>query len=586
MKGPSLPPSRFSTLNEMLVATTEQPGGLTFLDLQERERFFGWKEILARAQGVAGALHDLGVRRGQRVALVLPTCPEFTDAFYGVLLAGAVPVPLYPPLRLGRLAEFHRATTRMLCASSASLVVTNGPIQRLLGQAVAGARPPLGCTTVEELQARQETLPLLPVSPDDLALIQFSSGSTVDPKPVALTHRQLLAQCAALHRLVPPREGALECAVCWLPLYHDMGLIGLFLNAAYYPGHLVLISPEDFLARPALWLRAMGRHRALASAAPNFAYGLCVKRISDGELEGVDLSHWRIALCGAEPVSPVTLRRFAERFGRFGFPGDALMPVYGLSEATLAVTFSPPRALRTVVADPERLAQDGVLEVTKRFWGRELVSVGAPIPGMEIQIRGEAGEDLPEGHQGRIHVRGPSVMRGYFDAPEASARALTDGWLDTGDLGVVREGELFLTGRTKDLIIIRGANHAPQEFEDCLYDVGGVRAGCAVALGYHPPGVEGEALLLLVEHGRDSRERLAERVREAVGQRTGIRPHHVEVLPPGTLPRTSSGKLRRQEALRQYLNGELRPPRDVNAFTLGWEAVRSTLAFARARRPQ
>jgi acyl-CoA synthetase (AMP-forming)/AMP-acid ligase II len=421
------------------------------------------------------------------------------------------------------------------------------------------------------------------VRPEALALIQFSSGSTVDPKPVALRHAHLMAQLAALEAELPPPTDVTPVGVCWLPLYHDMGLIGCLLSAVYYPGRMVLIPPEVFLARPALWLRALSRHRGFVSPAPNFAYGLCLKRVKDAEMEGVDLSHWRHALNGAEPVSLETLRRFSERFSRWGFQAGALRPVYGLSEASLAVAFPPvgrgPRALGVDarVLATERRVVDG---------SREVVSVGRPVPGCEVRVRDELGYELPERRVGRVFARGPSVMECYFGHPEATERALdAEGWLDTGDLGFEADGELFLTGRAKDLVIIRGANHAPQEFEECLEGVEGLRTGCAVALGFTPEGEQDEALLLLAEHAPGAAvEGLEERVREAVLAGTGVRAHTVRVLEPGTLPRTSSGKLRRAEALRRYLAGELTAPRKVGMMGLAVEMAKSALAFVRAGR--
>jgi acyl-CoA synthetase (AMP-forming)/AMP-acid ligase II len=267
---------------------------------------------------------------GERVAILLPTSPGFMDAFFGTLLAGAVPVPLYPPVRLGRLEEYHRATARMLEVTSAAVVLTDLKIKLLLGAAVEAARPRLGCKTVDEVSRGDDALSVS-VRPEALGLIQFSSGSTVDPKPVALTHAALMAQVAALEAASPLPPGALPVGVSWLPLYHDMGLIGCLLSALYYPGNMVLIPPEAFLARPALWLRALSRHKGFISPAPNFAYGLCLKRVKDEELQGVDLSAWKHALNGAEPVSLETLRRFADRFERYGFSPSALRPVYGLS---------------------------------------------------------------------------------------------------------------------------------------------------------------------------------------------------------------------------------------------------------------
>jgi len=425
----------------------------------------------------------------------------------------------------------------------------------------------------------------VPGSPEALALIQFSSGSTVDPKPVALRHSHLVAQLAALEAELPKPEDRAPVGVSWLPLYHDMGLIGCLLSAVYYPGGMVLIPPEVFLARPALWLRALSRHRAFVSPAPNFAYGLCLKRVKDADLEGVDLSGWRHALNGAEPVSVETLRRFSERFSRWGFQPGSLRPVYGMSEASLAVTFPPagrgPRALGvdSRVLATERRVVDG---------SREVVSVGRPVPGFEVCVRDELGHTLEERRVGRVFVRGPSVMAGYFGHPQATASALdAEGWLDTGDMGFEADGELFLTGRAKDLVIIRGANHAPQEFEECLEGVEGLRTGCSVALGFTPEGEQDEALLILAEHAPGERgEGLEERVREAVLAGTGVRPHTVAVLEPGTLPRTSSGKLRRSEALRRYLAGELTAPRKVGTVGLVVEMARSALAFVRAGREE
>ncbi|MFY0528307.1 fatty acyl-AMP ligase [Archangium gephyra] len=582
MKGPALPPLKHATLNEALAAAARTPLGLVFVDAGERETPLSWAQVYGRARRFAAGLKRLGVAPGERVALLLPTSPGFMDAFFGALLAGAVPVPLYPPVRLGRLEEYHRSTARMLEVSAAAVVLTDAKVRLLLGESVAAARPRLGCHTVEEV-AREEGDLAVRASPESLALIQFSSGSTVDPKPVALRQSHLVAQLAALEAELPPPRDRAPVGVSWLPLYHDMGLIGCLLSAVYYPGSMVLIPPEVFLARPALWLRALSRHRGFVSPAPNFAYGLCLKRVKDADMEGVDLSGWTHALNGAEPVSVETLRLFSERFARWGFQAGSLRPVYGLSEASLAVTFPPagrgPRALNVDarVLATERRVVDG---------SREVVSVGRPVPGFEVEVRDELGHVLEERRVGRVFARGPSVMAGYVGHPEATARALdAAGWLDTGDLGFQADGELFLTGRAKDLVIIRGANHAPQEFEECLEAVEGLRTGCAVALGFTPEGENDEALLLLAEHAPGAGvEGLEERIREAVLASTGVKAHTVRVLEPGTLPRTSSGKLRRSEALRRYLAGELTAPKKVGTVGLVVEMAKSALAFARSGR--
>ena len=577
--GPPLPPLHSLTVNAALVRAASSAHGLVFVDARENEIAMSWSEVLDRARRMAGALAERGIVPGDRVAMVLPTGPDFTDAFFGALLAGAVPVPLYPPVRLGRMDEYVRGTVRMLEVVGARVLLSDSRIRLLLGGAVELARPALGCPTVAELRdgaaAHEE-----PVTGDALGLIQFSSGSTVDPKPVALTHHALMAQVAALSQLLLVPQGSPPTGVTWLPLYHDMGLIGCLLEAMYYPGNLVLLPPELFLARPALWLRALSRHRGIVSPAPNFAYGMCARRVRDEDLDGVDLSHWRYALNGAEPVSAAVQERFAAKFARVGFRAESLMPVYGLSECALAATFTRADGTkRQLKVDTDALATTGRVSAGTRC----IVSVGTPIPGAAVDVRDDEGTSLADGQEGRAWVRAPFVMQGYFGQPDASAEVLRDGWLDTGDLGFVDGGELFITGRAKDVVIIRGANHSPQTFEDCLVGVEGVRTGCAVALGFVPPGQDDEVLLVLAERTEDAPTTLESLIAAAVVERTSIVPHTVVVLAPGTLPRTSSGKLRRRAALRQYLRGELAPPEPVTPLRIGAQVARSLAAFARHR---
>ncbi len=574
LRGPDLAPSRCSTMNEALAAAAKTTQGLTLVDAREHETFISFAELYTSARRVAAGLLERGVLPQERVALVLPTGRDFLDAFFGAQLAGAVPVPLYPPVRLGRMGEYVQTTARMLDAVQAKVVVSDRRVKLLLGKAIDLARPALGCPTVGDLlESKLEAE--RPVKPESIAVIQFSSGSTVDPKAVALTHANLVSQVTALEQMMGPGN----VGVSWLPLYHDMGLIGCLLSAVYQAGHLVLLPPELFLAKPSLWLRAISRHRATVSPAPNFAYGLCLKRVHDEDLVGVDLSSWRLALNGAEPVSPETIEQFAQRFSTLGFRREALMPVYGLSEASLAVTFTSPTEEKKVVRiDAMRLASKG--EVTPG--SRGLVSVGKPVPGAELEVRSEEGAVLGERAVGRIFTRGVSVMAGYFGNPEATARALHDGWLDTGDLGFVQDGELFVCGRAKDVVIIRGANHAPQEFEECLENVRGVRIGCAVAVGFVPADASDEQLLMLVEKSNESANDVAENVSAIVNARTGIKPHTVVLLEPGTLPRTSSGKLRRRESLKRYLANTLEAPEEVNALTMGRELAKSMMGHAKA----
>ncbi len=638
---PETPPA---TLTAVLERSAGHAGfGLRFVDRRERETFHSWDELRRRALGVASGLARLGVAPGERVALVYPTGIGFFDAFFGTLLAGAVPVPLYPPVRLGRLAEYHRRTARMIEIAGARLLLAEGRVKRLLGKTVELSRPALGCRTAAEVSAGKGTeagaagagFAPPPVAPTDLALVQFSSGTTVEPKPVALTHRAVLAQTRTLNGLWPngpsgevPGGGDAACGerghsgVCWLPLYHDMGLIGCVFPALERPAILTLLPPEAFVARPALWLRALSRHRATISPAPNFAYGLCVHKVRDEEMEGVDLSCWIGALNGAEPVAPRVLRAFRDRFARWGLRREALTPVYGLSEAALAVTFSPlaePFTTRRFLRQPlaaegraERVGETAETETDTDSGGDslELVSVGRPLPGFEVRVLAAEGEPddvgadatgdedtptpvsprtapaLPPGRVGRVWVRGPSLMEGYLGRPRATARALVDGWLDTGDLGFLLHGELYLTGRAKDVVILRGRNHSPAQIEHAMEGVAGFRPGCAVAVSHLPEGAETERLLLFVEAAgdasREEREALPAACSRAVLGGTNLAVDRVVVVEPGTLPRTSSGKLRRGETLKRHLAGELVAPSPVNPLRIVGHLARSGVGYVRA----
>lgn len=526
-------PPRFATLTEMLDVAARSDTSLIFVSRDESDHPVSLSEIRSRARQIAGGLRDHGVAAGDRVALVLPTGPEFVASFFGVLVAGAIPVPLYPPVRLGKLDEYRQRTTTMLRAVQAALVITDARIRPALDAPVADAAPGLGCVLADEITG--EPTPPATASPDDIALIQFSSGTTHDPKPVALTHANLLHNLAALADYFDGAGITEVVGVTWLPLYHDMGLIGNLLSAFYLPCPLVLLPPELFLAIPGAWLRAISRHRGNVTAAPNFAFGLCLKRIRDDELDGVDLSSWTLCLNGAEMVNADVARQFSERFAAWGFQSTAMTPVYGLAEASLAVTFSPAHAPVATHAG--------------------VVSVGRPLAGVEVQIRDADSRPLPDGEVGRIVVRAPSVMPGYFGRPDLTAQVLADGWLDGGDLGFVHAGELFVTGRSKDTIIIRGANHAPQDFEAALDGLAGVRAGCAVAVAYPSAESGEEALAILAEVTPEATPELPADIAARVLDRTGIAVGHVELVEPGALPRTSSGKMRRLAARDQWLTG-------------------------------
>jgi len=574
-----------STIGAALKRAAASPRGLRFLDRRENETFFSYDQVYRRAQIVAGSFQRLGIRAGDKIGLILPTSPQFFDAFYGAQLLGAVPVPLYPPVRLGRLEEYHQRTAQMMNAADVRLVCTDPRINRILGRTLAGANPELGCLILEEPAG--EPAKGVAIDPDAPALIQFSSGTTIMPKPVLLTHRQILANVAAMEteilKAYPEKSGIVHSGISWLPLYHDMGLIGCIMLAMYHAADMTLIPPELFIARPAVWLRALSKYHGTISPAPNFAYSLCADRIKDEDLQGVDLSHWLCALNGAEPVTPSVLDRFIDRFRRFGLRQEALTPVYGLAEAALAVTFSSLKKRFQITTFDDKLLAEGKVKADPN--GKPLVCLGSPLPGYEVRFTDEEGEPCRRNEIGRVWVKGPSIMQGYYRKPRETEQALVDGWLDTGDLGFFYRKQLYLYGRAKDLIIIRGRNYAPQMIEQAINDLPGVRKGCTAAIGFVPEEGETEGLIVFVERDKSGNttddNKLGDEVSRRITEMTQLVAETVVVLDPGTLPRTSSGKIRRGETLKLYLADTLSPPKQMSVLRLAAEMMRSKIATAR-----
>jgi len=553
-----------------------------------------YARLAAAAHAVAAGLLARGAPMGSRVALMLPTGLDFFAAFYGALYAGCVPVPLYPPARPAQLEEHLRRIAGILANAGARWFVAD-PRARAFAQALSGQCPSLaGIVTVADL-ARPETAAPLPLSvAGDLAFIQYTSGSTGDPKGVALTHANLLANIRAMRRAAQATPA--DVFVSWLPLYHDMGLIGAGLGSMAIGCPLVLMSPLAFLARPARWLEAISRHRGTLSAAPNFAYEICANKLSDADLAGLDLSCWRMACNGAEAVSPVTLERFATRLAPHGLRREALAPVYGLAECSVGLAFPPPgRGPRIDRVARRALADDGIAQPVPadapHAQAQSVPGCGHALPGHEIRIVAAAGWPLPERRVGRIQFRGPSATAGYFENPAATAKLLDGhegGWLNTGDLGYLADGELFVTGREKDIIIRGGHNIHPQELEEAVGRIGGVRAGNVAVFPVTNAGAGTEGLVVLAEmRTADAAAQTpirAEIERLAV-ELTGLPADDVVLAPPGTILKTSSGKIRRAACRAAYERGELLrrpPPPWRQMLSLGLGAVRARLrAMAR-----
>ncbi len=532
-------------------------------------------ELYHEAQATASRLAARGIGRGDAVALMLPTSREFFITFAGVLLAGGIPVPIYPPVRADRIAEYAERQSAILHNAQTRLLVTFREAERvakLLRPKVPSLQHIVtAADLLSENAARAIASPRVSLDANsaDLALLQYTSGSTGNPKGVQLTHANLLANVRAIGEALAICSD--DVGVSWLPLYHDMGLIGAWLMPLYFGLPVAVLSPVSFLARPARWLWALHRHRATLTAAPNFAYELAVRKIADSDIEGLDLSSLRAALNGAEPVNAATLDRFAQRFAPYGFRREALLPVYGLAESSLAVTIPPlgraPRVdhvVRDLFALEGRAMPASADSTDDAASVLSFVSAGQALPGHEVRIVNAAGDEAGDREEGALWFRGPSTTAGYFHNEEAS-RALfpagrAAGWLDSGDRAYRADGEFFITGREKDIILKAGRNLYPHEVEEVAAGVRGVRKGCVVAFGAADPVAGTERLIVAAETTESdptAKQRIAREIVEQVSLAVGIPPDSVKMLPPRTIPKTSSGKLRRDQTRRLFLSGEL-----------------------------
>ncbi len=540
-----------------------------------------YRTLASEAATVASGLLNEGLDRYDRVAIMLPTGKAYFVVFLGVLLAGGVPVPIYPPARLSVLEEHLGRQARLLNNAGATVLVT-------ISQAITAGRLMLlhvgslrSVRTPEALAAagrHHERLPI--VVPDDVALIQYTSGSTGDPKGVVLTHRQLLANIAAMGQAAEVSSS--DVFVSWLPLYHDMGLIGAWHASLLFGYPLVVMSPLTFLARPASWLSTISSHSGSLSAAPNFAYQMCVDRISDDDLVGVDLSSWRVAFNGSEPVSPHSLERFIRRFEPYGFHPEAMCPAYGLAEVGVGVAFTPidrgPR-VDSVSRDALQRSGQAIPVQAENQDAISIVGCGTPLPGYEIRVTGSKGDQLPDRLEGAVQCRGPSATAGYFHNEVATRSLWRNGWLDTGDLGYLAGGELFLTGRSKDIVIRGGRNIHPEDIEADLGELMGVcQGGVAVFASRHPDRGT-ERLIAVIEttlEGPDERSELQSQVARRAVTLIGAAPDEIVLTAPGTLMRTPSGKIRRaatRDSFEAGLLGRSEAPPVLQLLRLFWSGL-------------
>ena len=558
-------PDTAMTLTEVLDWHVERHGDRVHIVLVEGdggETSFTYRQLAERARAVALGLSRRGLEPGERVAIMLPTSVAFFAVFFGVLYAGGVPTPIYPPARLSRIEEHLRRQAGILRNARATMLIAApqaSAVGRLLGLQVESLR---SIETVDDLATDTAGAPL-PAVPraTSMALVQYTSGSTGDPKGVVLTHANLLANIRAMGEAM--NVGPSDVFVSWLPLYHDMGLIGAWLGSLYFAVPLVVMSPLTFLVRPETWLWAIHRHRGTLSAAPNFAFELCLRRVEDTRISGLDLGSLRMIANGSEAVGPETVAALHERvFAPMAFVPRRWPPCTGLPRMPSA---SPSRRSAgrrsstgsTAASSPgTRRATTAAADAADAL---EFVACGRPLPGHQIRIIDATGE-VGERQEGRLQFRGPSATSGYLDNPEKT-RELFDGpWLNSGDLAYAAGGDVFITGRSKDIVIRAGRHIYPEEIEAAIGDLEGIRKGCVAVFGAADPRAGTEQLVVVAETRLTEADALA-RLRQQVGD-TAARlldapPEQILLVPPGSVPKTSSGKLRRAATRDLHRHGRL-----------------------------
>lgn len=529
---------------------------LTIVDRKGTETQIRLTELWERARAVHGVLKEAGLKAGGVVILIMPTGADLVSAYFGAMLAGGIPGLVATPSN--RLSDHHYYAERVsgiLANAGAKILFCSPEIARIFD----GHKQLLGDARLIESDSIPESIatPLPVVLPpaSDTATIQYSSGSTGTPKGTLLSHGAMLNNIRYVRDGLGLRPA--DVSVNWIPLYHDMGLIDAFLLPLLSGNPTVLIPTMDFMADPSLWLWAVDRYRGALSWAPNFAYSVCAKRVADEEIEGLDLSSWRIAINAAEPVLPHTIEAFTKRFSAHGFKPEAMTPAWGLAEnVTIATAHPVNEPPRIEHIDRQALARENVAKPTNDTEALPSIAIGKCLPHCEIEIRDhDSGAVLPERAVGRVWLRSNSLFHGYHKAPDTTSAVLRDNWLDTGDDGYLANDDLFFVSRAKDLIIIGGDKYAPHDIETLINEVDGVRKGCVVSFGVMNDKRGTEEIAAVIETREtndDKRNELVRAARKQVMNATGLPLRHVLLVPPGGVVKTSSGKLARRATRERH----------------------------------
>ena len=558
-------PHQAQTLQEALAWHLDHHAERTHIQLygeDDEPQKISYQSLYEGACQVALRLQQHRLQPGETVAIMLPTSQDYFFSFLGILLAGGIPVPIYPPARPSQIEDHLRRHARILNNAQAKLLITI-PEAKLVAHLLKSHVDSLQhIITAEELTGAEGGERHFPTArASDIAFLQYTSGSTGNPKGVTLTHSNLLANLRAMGEAIKVTSD--DVFVSWLPLYHDMGLIGAWLGSLYFGFPLVVMSPLAFLARPHRWLWAIHNHRGTLSAAPNFAYELCLHKVRDRDLEGLDLSSWRMAFNGAEPVSPGTIRRFSERFYPLGFRQETLAPVFGLAESSVGLAFPPPGRIPPIdriQRQPLTTSGRAIPATKAETQTLEFAACGQPLAGHPTRIVDADGHALPERQEGRLQFRGPSATSGYYRNPEETQRLFDGPWLNTGDLAYIADGDLYITSRVKDLIIRAGRNIYPYELEEAIGYIPGIRKGCVAVFATAERATKTESVVVLAETretAADSLKEFESRINILASDLLGMRPDKIILAPPHTVLKTSSGKIRRSACRELYEQGHI-----------------------------
>lgn len=564
----SVDPTKCQSLVEVLVKRGQQESSrvhIYYQDEQGKEHPITYGMLLENASKVAASFHQLGLKPGETVAIMLPTSPDFFYTFMGALLAGLIAVPIYPPLRPDKIEEYALREAIILKNAQVRLMVTFHRAEKLSGILKVFIPTLKTVVTSDTLLNETTKVPSVHIKSSTHAFIQYTSGSTSDPKGVLLNHANLLANIRAISQVIEIKPG--DVGVSWLPLYHDMGLIGTWLTSFYNAMPVTIMSPLAFLSRPERWLWSIHYHQATLSAAPNFAYELCVKKIKEEAIQGLDLSTWRLSFNGAEAINTGTLERFYKKFAPFGLSKTMMYPAYGLAESSVALILPEPG--KEVIIDKIDKESFETEQVAKAVDDKhenflQFVCEGKPLPGHEVKIVDDEGNEVEDRIIGRLIFKGPSMMQGYYRNPEATQAAMVGDYIDSGDYAYKADGQYYVTGRKKDIIIKAGRNYYPEEVEGIVSGVENIRKGCIIAFGVVDEKWSTEKLIIVAETKLTNKEEHPEQIKEIneqVSNVLGIPPDEVILIPPGSIPKTSSGKLQRSKCKQMYVNKEIKAKR-------------------------